>query len=314
MSGVRSDSSPTEDLDEHEQLRLRSWLDHFLTRRVNELPRPPGVALEVLALSNKPTARMEDIAALLEREPMLSGKVLKLANSALYGSAVPCVTLKQALVRMGLVLVRDVVMEAAMQMTTLRAVGFDQSLESIRRHSSGMAWISRFVARNTQLETDSAFLLGLLHDVGLSYALIGVSEFLASEHRPLRLTGAAWRVADAVHQRFSAEVLKSWGLPPSVCGVTLDHHQLVLDGRPHPQAAVLLIAEEIAFNAGWDVQPTVEGTDEVIDLERSVERGRSDLVPEALETLSLTPRHFELISNDVKRVLQTLEGHFNHKR
>lgn len=314
MSGVRSDSSPTEEMDEHEMLQLRSWLDRFLARRGNELPRPPGVALEVLALSNKPTARMEDIAALLEREPMLSGKVLKLANSALYGGAVPCVTLKQALVRLGLALVRDVVMEAAMQMTTLRAEGFDQSLESIRRHSSGVAWISRFVARNTQLETDYAFLLGLLHDVGLSYALIGVSEFLASKQRPLQLTASAWRVVDAVHPGFSAEVLKSWGLPPSVCRVTLDHHELVLDGQPHPHAAVLLIAEQIALDTGWDVQPIVEGTDEVIDLQQSIERGRSDLVPGALETLSLTPRHFELISNDVKRVLQTLEAHFSRKR
>lgn len=302
------------DLDELERLRLRSWLDRFLTRRGGELPRPPAAALDVLALSNKPNARMEDIAAVLEREPLLAGRVLKLANSALYGTTVPCVTLKQALVRMGLVLVRDVVMEAAMQMTTMRAVGFDRTLESIRRHSSGVAWISRFVARNTQIETDNAFLMGLLHDVGLSYGLIGVSEFLAEEGRPRTLTASAWRAADAVHQRFSAEVLKSWGLPPAVCRVALEHHSLDIDGQPHAHTAVLIIAEQIAANAGWHAQPVLEGTEEPLDLRGSLERGHHEQTGEALETLSLTQKHFELLTHDVKRVLETLQGHFTHKR
>ncbi len=148
-----------------EQKQLTSWLEEFLAKPKIDLPRPPSVVLEIMEASRKPMAKIEDLAALLEREPLLSGRVLRLANSALYASSSPCVTLKQALIRMGLALVRDVVMEAAMQMTVIHAEGFNATLESIRKHSSAVAWISRFVARNTPIQGGSADIikLAMLH-------------------------------------------------------------------------------------------------------------------------------------------------------
>ncbi len=113
-----------------------------------------------------------------------------------------------------------------------------------------MAWISRFVARNTPLEAENAFLLGLLHDVGLSVALLGVTEYLKHHKLPLRLSQEVWLAAESVHEHFSAVVLKSWGLPPSVTLVVEHHHSLMFGGMPHPQVAVLVIAEQIAEDAG----------------------------------------------------------------
>ena len=303
---------PVEEID-LEQERLNTWLEGFLAKPGIDLPRPPAVAMEILALSRKPTARLEDVAALLEREPLLAGRVLRLANSAMYGSAQPCVTLKQALIRMGLALVRDVVMEAAMQMTVIHAEGFNATLESIRRHSSAVAWISRFVARNTPLEAENAFLLGLLHDVGLSVSLIGVAEYLRSQRKPLRLSPESWLAAESIHERFSEAVLKSWGLPPTVTLVAQHHHSLMLGGFAHPQVAVLIIAEQIAFDAGWAVTPVVEANEDSIALVSGSERSVMDDTDRALQALNLTRKHFDTISGDMKRVLETLEGQFKKK-
>lgn len=296
-----------------DQAQLRGWLDGFLAKPGVELPRPPAVALEVLALSRKPTARIEDIAALLEREPLLAGRVLRLANSALYGTATPCITLKQALIRMGLSIVRDVVMEAAMQMTVIHSEGVNETLESIRRHSSAVAWISRFVARNTPLEAENAFLLGLLHDVGLSIALIGVAEYLRVHKKPIRLSAASWLAAESVHERFSAQVLKSWGLPPALLIVAENHHSLKVGGIPHPQIAVLMIAEQIAYDAGWGVHPVVESGPEDIALVSGTEVSVMDNTDFALTSLSLTRKHFQMVQADTKRVLETLAGQFKAK-
>ena len=305
---------PVDTVDLHGmQEQLKGWLEAFLARPTIDLPRPPAVALEILSLSRKPTARIEDLASLLEREPLLAGRVLKLANSALYGSSAPCVTLKQALIRMGLSMVRDVVMEAAMQMTVIHADGFNATLESIRRHSSAVAWISRFVARNTPLEAENAFLLGLLHDVGLSAALVGVSEFLKQQRKPLRLCPESWLAADGLHERFSESVLKSWGLPPTVTLVAQHHHSLMLGGMPHPQVAVLIIAEQIASDAGWGVTPVVESNEDSVSLVSNSEHSVMDKTDQALLALNLTRKHFETISADMVRVLETLDGQFRKK-
>lgn len=301
--------SDTVDLEETRQ-QLAAWLDGFLAKPSCELPRPPQVALEVIALSKKPNARIEDIASVLEREPLLAGRVLKLANSALYGGGVACVTLKQALVRMGLAIVRDVVMEAAMQMTVIHAEGLNATLESIRRHSSAVAWISRFVARNTSIDAENAFLVGLLHDVGLSYGLIALAEFHRVNRRPARLDAPSWAAIESVHERFSQFILASWGLPPSVSIVPGHHHSLMMGGRPHPQVAVLIVAEQLAADAKWDVRPVLERDVDSVAFSSVCEVSSRDETERALKTLDLTQRHYELVQKDTQRVLETLAGQF----
>lgn len=287
---------------------LMCFLEEFLAARRHELPRPPAVALEMIALSRRPTAQVEDLAALLQREPVLAARVLRLASSTLYGPAASSVTLTEALVRMGLGLMRDVVLEAAMQMTIIHAEGFTATVESIRRHSCAVAWISRFVARHTPLEAENAFMLGLVHDVGLSVSLMGVSEYLARQRRPLRLSPASWNTLEAMHERFSQVVLESWRLPSTVSSVAQHHHALMPDGVVHPHVAVLIVAEQIASDAGCGIRPQLEAPI-VLGSERA-SMAQTDL---ALQALSLTRRHFDTISADMKRVLDTLDGPFHKK-
>jgi HD-like signal output (HDOD) protein len=294
-----------------EEARLRDWLEAYLRKPMVELPRPPAVALEVLKLSSRPTARIEDIAALLEREPLLAGRVLKLANSASYGATTPCVTLKQALVRMGLSLVRDVVMEAAMQMTALHAEGFNETLESVRRHSVAIAWVSRFVARNTSMEAENAFLAGLLHDVGLSIAVIAVAQFQRAERRPMTLSLSSWLAAQAVHASFSAQVLELWELPVSMQVLAANHHSLVVDGREHPGVAVLMVADQISDELGWGIVPRLEREEELALVHDGTERVTRDEVERALGVLRLDLDHYQRIRQDMVRVLATLKNQFD---
>ena len=303
--------SSTPDLQQR-GVELRGWFETYLARPLTDFPRPPQVALEVMALSQKPNARIEDIASVLEREPLLAGKVLKLANSALYSAAVPCVTLKQALIRMGLMTVRNVVMEAAMQMTVIHAEGLNETLESIRRHSSAVAWVSRFVARNTPLDAENAFLLGLVHEVGLSLALVSLADFCRSKRQPAQLDELSWLAAEETHERFGRAVLESWGLPPVITNVIDHHHSLRSQGRIHPQVAVLTIAEHIASEAGWGVRPAITGHRN-LPLNVFRETTSMDVTDDALQGLSLTRTHFQMVQADARKVLDTLKGHFKAK-
>jgi HD-like signal output (HDOD) protein len=296
-----------------EEARLKEWLDGFLAQKGLDLPRPPRAALEILELSQKPTARLEDIGSLLEREPLLAGRVLKLANSAMYGTNTPITTLKMALVRMGLALVRDVVMEAAFHMTVIRAEGFTDTLEQIRRHSTAVAWLSRFIARNTSIDAENAFLIGLLHDVGLSVALVGLTEFCKREHTTPVLTPLRWLVVDAVHEHFTERVLASWGLPPGVLLVARNHHSLMVGGRPHPNIAILMIAEQIAHDAGWGVTPSLHREADDMAQVSAHETPSPDDTERALMAVNLTRTHYDMFITDTKRVLETLRAQYRER-
>lgn len=298
---------------EDEETRVMAWLQGFLAKPTVELPRLPTVATEILELSRRPNARIEEIASLLEREPMLAAKVLKLANSSLYGPPVAVATLKQALVRVGLTVVRDVVMEAAMQMTVIRAEGFNDTLEVIRRHSSAVAWLSRFIARNTSIDAENAFLVGLLHDVGLSVGLIALAEWLKKNKQPVRLRPEHWLAVERLHAQVGAQLLESWKLPPALVLVVRNHHQLMVGGHPHPSIAIHLIAENIASKAGWGVEPTVFRAADDLPLVSGITSVTDDERDRALNAANLSMRHYEQFTKDTRPLLDTLSGQFKKK-
>lgn len=312
--GSAPSSGPTPEAVAKELHGLRAWLEAFLDNPSSDLPRLPSEALEIVELTQRPEVRLAEIARVLDRAPALAARVLRLANSPLYCTATPCNTLKDALVRLGMTAVRELVVEAALAMTVIRADGFADTLEQIRRHSSGVAWVSRFVARNTALEAENAFLVGLLKDLGLTVGLVALSDFLRREGQPMHLTPERWRAIEIVHEGFGERLLASWKLPPALSYVAGHHHALNVDGRAHPVVAVLMVAEAITNAAGWDIKP--RGVDELgapVVLACG-ERAELDTVAEALEVLHLTERHYAMLVADTQRVLETLEDQFDRVR
>ncbi len=295
---------PDAELGEEERA-LRAWLDALFLKPGFELPRPPAAALEIAKLTRLPNARIEDMALVLEREPLLAGRVLRLANSAMYGATAPCKTLKQALIRIGVERVRDVVMEAAMLMTVIHAPGFESLLDQVRRHSAAVAWLSRAVARHTSLESENAFLVGLLHDVGLSVGLVGVCEFLKQTKQPSVLTWSRWRAVERLHEHFGSQMLANWGLGPEVRTVVRHHHTLHSSGSANPSVAVLLVAERLANVQGWGVTPAFAPAGH-----GGIEGGSDAEFERALAEIELTPRQFEMLRGDSERVLATLAAQF----
>ncbi len=65
-------------------------------------PVLPSVAMEIMALASEPDADLGTVVKLLERDAVLAGRVLALAQSARYASRSPVVTLRQEAVRLGM--------------------------------------------------------------------------------------------------------------------------------------------------------------------------------------------------------------------
>jgi hypothetical protein len=85
------------------------------------LPSLPAVALDVLAVCSDPDGEVGDLADALSRDPVLSGQVLELANSAFYSRGTPVTTLYRAAMVLG------------MQALQIVALGFTLANEMPRR-------------------------------------------------------------------------------------------------------------------------------------------------------------------------------------
>ncbi len=130
-------------------------------------PRLPAVAMQLLTLSQQPDVEFSAVEALLEQDAMLAGELLSVGRSAHYSGRHQATSLHQTLIRVGLTQLRQVVLQASMNMRVFRSPAYGDCMERLRQHCRKMAHLCRIVASHTPLSEEESFLCGLLHDVGI---------------------------------------------------------------------------------------------------------------------------------------------------
>ena len=116
-----------------------------------------------------PDCEVHDVYRLLKTDPVLSGRLITLANSALFGSGRDETrNLEDAVVRLGMKQVIDLVYALELPKTFKKSKAFDQT--EFWKHSLAVAFITRSLAKKALSDFDdieSSFLAGLMHDVGI---------------------------------------------------------------------------------------------------------------------------------------------------
>ncbi len=151
-----------------------SYARHIATHFVEEtleIPILPAVAQEVLKLASDPSADAAQLSKLVHKDPALAAHVLKIANSAAFGGSRGVVSLQQAVTRLGLRLLKEIAVTIGMrEVFSLR--GREAQLSGLWRASVGGALWSKEVARLGRRNVESAFLAGLLQNIGTPVALV----------------------------------------------------------------------------------------------------------------------------------------------
>ncbi len=94
-----------------------------------DFPSPPQVATEIIALARDPDIEMAKVATAVGRDPAMTAKILRIANSAFYAQRRPSQNLRQALVIIGLNAALTLALSFSLvsSMRALRATGIDYS-------------------------------------------------------------------------------------------------------------------------------------------------------------------------------------------
>jgi HD-like signal output (HDOD) protein len=140
-----------------------------------------NITLKVRDLLRDPDISIDKLARALQAEPIISSKLLKLANSAALGPANgnPVSDLNAAIMRLGLDTVKSVAFAVAMeQLTHSRHMSGHMKLSfQIWDHCIQVAVIARLLSRHfKRAKPDEAFFAGLVHDIGAFYLLFSASQ------------------------------------------------------------------------------------------------------------------------------------------
>ncbi len=148
----------------------RRKIDSEIERRIRHLPAFPTILSELIGLTSSDTSAAKDLKECVEKDPVLTARLLRLANSAFYSPRLPVTSVQQAVVMLGQQTVKSLAMAAA----TLKFLGQEVGVYGMVKgglwmHSYVTAELARRLAQEAgwmNHEQDVVFAGGLLHDIG----------------------------------------------------------------------------------------------------------------------------------------------------
>lgn len=201
------------------------------SHEIETLPTLPIVVARLMHLYASEDYGMQEIVSQLETDPSVSGRLLRLANSAYYGVPREVDTLHRAVVLLGGVIVQGL----ALGMTVFHRWNLSAAPEMVREiwvHSylcaSGCRYVAcRLPSRCYPLRADTFFLAGLFHDVGKIIFLAsapGVYGEILEHVQGEELRREEREGFGKDHAEIGGELLGAWGFPENIlCAVSFHH-------------------------------------------------------------------------------------------
>lgn len=228
LNAVKSDDLAQEIRDEIESNQI-------------QLPTLPEVALQVRDEVESEQANAATIARMVANDAALSARLLQVANSPLYRGRIEIDSIQQAVTRLGLKMVRSLVVSLAMkQIFQATSDALDRQFRSIWDDSLQVAAISRVLAHNVpELEREQAMLGGLIHNIGALPILTKVDErcgFNANEATIVRLI-------EELAPELGARILRHWNFSDSLANIPIACQDARYDPGPAATYAdIVLVA------------------------------------------------------------------------
>lgn len=283
IEGFSTDRVTTEELQHKLVTRLRS--DSY------EPPKLPSVALQLMSLSRNPEATLAEVVDLLQQDQLLTGQVIKLANAVAFRGSTRISSLRDAVVRLGISNLRNLVLRVAMDMRVFRSQGYSEIMDALRRHSLATAHVARVLANGHEW----AFLAGLLHDVGIAGCLLVLGDTPRAAERPD--VTKVWPAIEAVHERASTRMVELWGVPADIVEAIKDHHHVEGSFKQSRLRATICLADAIASECGYRVRP--KAPNHPLQTRHRVDSTAPETLVSAREALQIDDDMYHLV---VKRV------------
>ena len=236
-----SDAS-REPIDEDLHRQLVSTLDDANL----ELPRLSEVTQQLLLMLHNEDVDLRRVAEVAGRDPALTATVLRLANSVAYRGVCDIRQLDQAIVRLGRRTTRSLVLTQSVKGTAIQTGGPERTLgEELWRRSFGSAIILSHLANHCKVPEDQAFLVGLLHDVGMLAVLRVAHGFTQSSARsvPRPLFDA---LCGEWHEHLGLRLADAWNLPDPLPELIGKHHQDPAEDDPLKTYRLLVMLSDAA--------------------------------------------------------------------
>jgi len=260
--------------------KLGSELERIVLERIANnrliLPSMPAVPQRCLEILREPDFNVRKLVKQLEAEPVLSLLVVRAANAATFGRGAAMQALDQAVMRIGARSLKTLITEYAVNElfeSTNRQI--KEANRRVREHSLVVALLARDIAALIgNIEPDTSYLAGLLHDIGkpvLGAMILEIDRKLGRS-TPDWIDATGWtEIIETSHRKVGVAVATEWRLPDAITSAIRDCSDY--DGADRTSVGnVVRLANALAKREGYTTGPT-----DAADIEAMIMVGMSML-------------------------------------
>jgi HD-like signal output (HDOD) protein len=209
------------------------------------LPPFDKTAIRIQQEIRKKDVKISKIEKLIIADPAMSSQILKLANSAFFRGLSKVMTIRDAIIRLGLDEITRMVMVLSQKKLYDTKDRFIRGYRNILwQHALVCALVSQWIARQAGFEelTQEVFFASLLHDIGKLFLITVIEKIKLTKTASFIPSKAVInKIITTLHAQQGYNLLKQWNLPDIYCQVAKEHHEKKFDASNVPLVVLRLV-------------------------------------------------------------------------
>ena len=232
---------------------ISAELTKKLSTAVEKMPAFPKSVQRILELSRDINCQPKELVMVIEKDPVMTMKLLRILNSAYYSFPKQITSVNQSVVYLGLNTIKNMALSFAAMgvLPQQNSAGFD--IQRYLLHSLTTATLARTMCQkfggHDEIDPADCYIAGLLHDFGkVVFAQFMPAEFkealTLSSEQSISLHAAERQVIGADHSLVGAMLVGKWQFPESLADTIRYHHSEI-----QPENTVLsslFVADQIS--------------------------------------------------------------------
>jgi HD-like signal output (HDOD) protein len=224
-----------------------------LIKMVETIPAFPQSVNQIIAMTSSVDCPPKKLVRVIELDPILTIKVLKLVNSAYFGLAKEVASVQHSVVYVGLNTIKNVAISVAMSGVLPKTNEAGLDMGAFWKNSLAVGVIAKMLAEKHRVppnESADYFVAGLLHNIGkVLFAYFFPKEYgqvlrkTAEEGLPLHKVERELLGLD--HCQLGSLLAKEWKLPNNLRQCIRSHHTMVKDYGDNKLLVAIIAAHQL---------------------------------------------------------------------
>ncbi|MCP4285899.1 MAG: HDOD domain-containing protein [Gammaproteobacteria bacterium] len=207
------------------------------------LPSLPEIAIRIGKALEDDVTDAATIAEMIQSDPVITAKLIKASNSAMYGRRTEVETCAGAVIRMGSDVTHKLVLSFAMkELFNSESSLLQQRMQELWKHSTHVAALCYVLAKHDKrFNPELAMLIGLLHDIGV----VAVLNYAQNFHMESRQPEVIDQACNRLRAQTGSLILRKWGFPTEFIIAALEGESWHRDKGLKPDYCDLVIIAQL---------------------------------------------------------------------